>query len=126
MEHPEHFDPNRLFDLLIHRFGLDDDAALAHALHIDPYLIARIRYGQHELDPTVLIRVNETFDINMRELRRIMGDRRADCRLNDVLPHPVSRDKEVVHEKGDNAEREKLRRSIENDDAGIPNFVQWG
>ncbi|HYD95339.1 MAG TPA: hypothetical protein VEC01_08435 [Noviherbaspirillum sp.] len=120
---PDSYDPNRLFDVLIHRFQLDDDRALAHALHVDPALIARIRYGEQALDPSLLIRVNEIFDINMRELRRLMGDRRAEYRLSAVPPPAATPAGEPERRPGE--QRGRLRRTTENDDAGMPNFVQW-
>jgi hypothetical protein len=127
MEHltSEPFDPNRLFDTLLQMLDLENDEALSHALHVEPYLVKRVRERQHPLDPSLLIRINEVTGINMRELRQMMGDRRTEYRL-DAAPHPVAPPvKEVVerHEEGD--EREKLRRSFERDDTGLPNFVQW-
>ena len=122
---PELFDPNRLFDTLLQMLELDNDEALAHRLHVEPYLVKRVREGQHPLDPSLLIRINEATDINMRELRRMMGDRRNEYRL-DQAPQPVVPPvKEVVEKHEEGEEREKLRRSFERDDTGLPNFVQW-
>ncbi|RZI43757.1 hypothetical protein EGT07_08295 [Herbaspirillum sp. HC18] len=118
------YNPNRLFDVLLHKFQLDDDKALAHALNVEPYLIERIRFGEYMLDPSLLIRINEVFDINMRELRQLTGDRRAEYRLTDA-PHAPQPEKEAAHDPEDGEERGKLRRSHENDDGGMPNFVQW-
>lgn len=123
------FDANRLFDALLDRLQLENDEALAHALHVEPYLIRRIRDRQHALDPSLLIRINEVSGIDMRALRQIMGDRRAEYRLDAPPPHPVSAPKETEdrHEHGhdEHEEREKRRRSREDDDTGLPNFVQW-
>ena len=122
--HDDRFDPNRLFDVLRHRLGLEDDAALAHALHVEPYLIARIREKRAPLDPSLLIRINEATGINMRELRQMMGDRRAEYRLYDKPQTPPTPEREA-DKRDEGEERGKLRRSIESDDAGLPNFVQW-
>lgn len=127
MEHQpaELLDPNRLFDTLQQMLDLDNDEALSHKLHVEPYLIKRVRERTHPLDPSLLIRINEVTGINMRDLRQMMGDRRTEYRL-DAAPQSVAVPvKEVVekHDEGDN--RGKLRRSFERDDAGLPNFVQW-
>jgi len=121
----ELFDSNRLFDTLLEMFELENDEALSQKLHVEPYLIKRVREGQHPLDPSLLIRINEATDINMRQLRQMMGDRRNEYRL-DAGPRPaVAHVKEVVEKHDEGEEREKLRRSFERDDTGLPNFVQW-
>lgn len=120
----EQFDPNRLFDTLRQMLELENDEALSQMLHVEPYLLRRIRHQQSPLDPSLLIRINEATGINMRELRRMMGDRRTEYRI-DANPQmaPPHRDEAEKHDEGE--EREKLRRSLENDDTGLPNFVQW-
>lgn len=127
MEHhtSEPFDPNRLFDTLQQMLELDDDEALSHVLHVEPYLIKRVREHKHPLDPSLLIRINETTGINLRDLRLMMGDRRAEYRLDSTPPPAVTPVKEVVEKHDETEEREKLRRSFERDDTGLPNFVQW-
>lgn len=127
MEHhtAEPFDPNRLFDTLQQMLDLENDEALSHVLHVEPYLIKRVRERQHPLDPSLLIRINEATGINMRDLRQMMGDRRTEYRL-DAAPQPVVAPvKEVVEKHDEGEERGKLRRSFERDDTGLPNFVQW-
>jgi len=119
------FDPNRLFDTLQQMLDLESDEALAHALHVEPYVIKRIRERQHPLEPSLLIRINEATGINMRELRQMMGDRRTEYRLEAVPVPPVVPPREIVHKPEDGNERESLRRSRERDDTGLPNFVQW-
>lgn len=127
MEHHPHepFDPNRLFDTLLQMLDLENDEALSHALHVEPYLIKRIRERQHPLDPSLLIRINEVTGINMRELRQMMGDRRTEYRLDAPAQPIVPPVTEVVEKHDEGNDREKLRRSFERDDTGLPNFVQW-
>lgn len=119
------FDPNRLFDALLDQLELENDEALAHTLHVEPYLIKRIRDHQYSLDPSLLIRINEVSGINMRELRQIMGDRRTEYRLETHPSAPPVPQKEIVEKHGEGEERERIRRSLERDDTGLPNFVQW-
>jgi len=126
MEHhsADPFDPNRLFDTLLQMLGLENDEALSYALHVEPYLLKRVRARQHPLDPSLLIRINEVTGINMRELRQMMGDRRNEYRL-DAAPPVVMHTKEVVEKHDDLDDRGKIRRSYERDDTGLPNNVQW-
>ena len=119
------FDPNRLFDTLQQMLDLENDEALAGALHVEPYVIKRIRERRHPLDPSLLIRINEATGINMRELRQMMGDRRTEYRLEAVPVSPAVPPREIVDKHDDSDERESLRRSRESDDTGLPNFVQW-
>ena len=120
----DRFDPNRLFDTLLHQLDLENDEALSRTLHVESYLIKRIRQRQHPLDSSLLIRINEASGINMRELRHLMGDRRTEYRLetNPALATPAKNSPEK-HDESE--ERKKFRRLLENDDAGLPNFVQW-
>ena len=48
------------------------------------------------------------------------NDYRIDARPQAMLPPKDGAEK---HDEGE--DREKLRRSLENDDTGLPNFVQW-
>jgi hypothetical protein len=127
MEHHtmDPFDPNRMFDTLQQMLDLENDEALSHVLHVEPYLIKRVREHQHPLDPSLLIRINEATGINMRELRQMMGDRRTEYRLDTSPPPVVAPVKEVVEKHDEGEERGKRRRSFERDDSGLPNFVQW-
>ena len=111
----EAYNPNRLFDILLETFALEDDAALGRALHVGAHLIRRIRCGQMPVDALLLIRMNELSGIGVRELRRLMGDRRTECRATDVqvMPAPPV------------GERAAHRKPLEDNDAGLPNSVQW-
>jgi hypothetical protein len=118
-------DPNRLFDALLCRFRLEDDETLSHVLDVESYLIARIRQHHYPVESSLLIRINEVFGINVRELRQLMGDRRQQYRLH-TDPHGTGApEKETSERINEGAEREKFRRLMENDDAGMPSFVQW-
>ncbi|HEV2612994.1 MAG TPA: hypothetical protein VGU61_22230 [Noviherbaspirillum sp.] len=110
------YDPNMLFDVLLETFGLDNDEALGSVLHIGAPLIRRIRYGQVPVDPLLLLRINELSGISVRELRRLMGDRRADWRL------PQARAAVTVEEAPEVPSR---RKKPDAGDAGLPSSVQW-
>jgi len=119
------FDPNRLFDTLQQMLELENDEALAYALHVEPYVIKRIRERQHPLDPSLLIRINEATGINMRELRQMMGDRRTEYRLEAVPVPPVAPPREIGDKHDASDEKASPRHPRERDDTGLPNFVQW-
>lgn len=108
------FDPNRMFDILLRRLEMASDEALCAELHVAPFVIARIRSGQSPIPPSLLIRINELSGINVRELRRLMGDRRSEYRMGDFVPA-----RETAHASG------AYRRLMDGDDAGLPNSVQW-
>ncbi len=112
--HP--YNPNMLFDVLLATFGLDDDEALGSVLHIGAPLIRRIRCGQVPVDPLLLLRMNELSGISVRELRRLMGDRRAEWRL------PGTRVAVTADETPDAPPR---RKTPDAGDAGLPSSVQW-
>lgn len=112
--HP--YNPNMLFDVLLETFGLDSDEALGSVLQIGVPLIRRIRYGQAPVDPLLLLRMNELSGISVRELRRLMGDRRADWRL------PEARAAVTAEEASEATPR---RKKPEAGDAGLPSSVQW-
>lgn len=110
------YDPNRLFDILLHTMHLDSDEALCAALRVPPYLVSSIRRGEALIAPSLLIRINELSGINVRELRCWMGDRRSEYRLGEDS-------RRVAAPPADNGVRR--RYFVESDDAGLPNYVQW-
>jgi len=112
--HALRFDPNRMFDTLLRKLDMADDEALCAELHVAPFVIARIRSGQSPVPPSLLIRINELSGINVRELRRLMGDRRSEYRMGDFVPARESFHATAPH-----------KRLMDADDAGLPNSVQW-
>jgi hypothetical protein len=112
--HP--YNPNMLFDVLLETFGLENDEALGSVLHIGAPLIRRIRCGQAPVEPLLLLRMNELSGISVRELRRLMGDRRADWRLSQA------RTDVMTEEARDMPPR---RKTPDAGDAGLPSTVQW-
>lgn len=99
------YDPNRLLDRLLQRMELEDDEALCRVLDVGPPLLAMVRSRQLPVGPSLLIRITEVSGISIPELRKLMGDRRAQYRLTDL--------------------QAKRRRPAMDDEAGLPNCVQW-
>lgn len=65
-------DPNRLLDALRERKQLKNDAELCRALDVAPPLISKIRNRKLAISPALMIRMHDTFDMPINELRRLM------------------------------------------------------
>lgn len=70
----QQFDANPLFDAVIERLSLRNDAALCRKIETLPPVISKIRHGRLPLGPALLIRMHEVSGIPIREMRRLMGD----------------------------------------------------
>lgn len=77
------YDPNQLLDKLIELLHLKNDAALSRALEVAPPVISKIRHRRLPVGSSLLIRMHEISDLSIRELRELMGDRRARFRVSD-------------------------------------------
>jgi len=73
-------DPGALLDHLLKNLGLKNDAALARVLEVQPPVISKLRHCRLPVGATMLIRMHEVTDISIKELRALMGDRRAKFR----------------------------------------------
>ena len=76
------YDPNHLIDSLIKRLELRNDAALSRALGVEPPVISKIRHRRLAIGASILIRMHEASDIEIHELRAMMGDRRKKFRID--------------------------------------------
>ena len=79
------YDPNHLLDTLMRHFGIDNDGALARRLKIARDLLNKIRTGTVPVGASMLLWMQEASGIDVAELRRLMGDRRARYRLGISL-----------------------------------------
>ncbi|MCL1886564.1 MAG: hypothetical protein FWG01_01315 [Betaproteobacteria bacterium] len=77
------YDPNHLLDTLIQKLGIKNDAALSRALEVAPPVISKIRHNRLPVGASLLIRMHEVSEMSIRELRQLMGDRRAKFRISD-------------------------------------------
>lgn len=77
------YDPNHLLDTLIKRMTLKNDAALSRALEVAPPVISKIRHNRLPVGASLLIRMHEVSGLSIKELRELMGDRRAKFRISD-------------------------------------------
>jgi transcriptional regulator with XRE-family HTH domain len=76
------YDPNRLFDTLIDRLCLKNDAALCRKLDISQPVVSKIRNAMAPVGASMLLRMHETTGIDIAQLRELMGDRRSKYRLS--------------------------------------------
>jgi hypothetical protein len=95
---PEHalasqdsYNPSRLLDTLREKMQLKNDAALSRALEVAPPVISKIRHRALPVGASMLIRMHEVTELSIRELRDLMGDRRAKYRISDVQGKPKAR-----------------------------------
>jgi plasmid maintenance system antidote protein VapI len=65
-------DPNILLDAIIEKLNLKNDAALSRLLEVAPPVISKLRHGALPIGPTMLIRMHEISDMNIREMRALM------------------------------------------------------
>jgi hypothetical protein len=73
------YNPNRLLDTLIENLRLKNDAALS-------------RHHRLPVGASLLIRMHEVSDLSIRDLRYLMGDRRAKFRISDKQFKPKDKD----------------------------------
>ncbi len=77
---PATYDPARLLDALREKLKLDNDAKLAKALAIPPSSVSRMRHRKIPVYPAILIRMHEESGYSIRELQKLVGDRRRKSR----------------------------------------------
>ena len=77
----ETYDPSRLLEYLKSIMSLPTDAALAAQLGVQRAVLSRIRNRKTDFGAALLLRIHEMTDIPIKELRRIMGDRRGYFRM---------------------------------------------
>jgi hypothetical protein len=75
------YNPNHLLDVLIGKLQLKNDAALARTLEVAAPVISKIRHRRLPVGASLLIRMHEVTGLSIRDLRDLMGDRRAKYRL---------------------------------------------
>jgi len=77
-----YYDPNVLLNTLMARLGLANDGALSRKLKIARNVLGDIRAGRIQIGGSMLLWMQDATGISIAELRSLMGDRRAKCRLS--------------------------------------------
>lgn len=83
-----HYNPSRLLDTIIENLRLKNDAQLCRTLEVAPPVVSKIRHGRIPVGASMLIRMHEATGLSLRDLRYLMGDRRAKFRISDVQFKP--------------------------------------
>jgi plasmid maintenance system antidote protein VapI len=95
------YNPDNLLDSLIERLNLKNDAALSRALEVAPPVISKIRHRRLPVGASMLIRMHEVSNMDIRELRELMGDRRTKYRLSDAQGKPKPADGQTRDRQND-------------------------
>ncbi|MFZ6720614.1 hypothetical protein [Undibacterium sp. Ji49W] len=83
------YDPNHLFDTLIKRLHLKNDAALSRLLDVAPPVISKIRHHRLPIGASLMISMHEASGLSIKELRALMGDKRENFRITDLQLKPI-------------------------------------
>lgn len=78
------YDPGRLLNALRTRLRLRSDNGLARMLEVPGALIQKVRSSEIPVTTELLIRMEELSGWSSRQLRDLMGDRRAKFRFDQV------------------------------------------
>lgn len=77
------YDPDRLLNELIKKLRLRNDAALSRVLDVAPPVISKIRKRRLGIGASLLIRMHEAANIDIKDLRALMGDHREKFKIID-------------------------------------------
>ncbi len=64
---------NQFIDTLIEVMSLKNDAALSRVLEVAPPVISKIRHGQLDVGPTLLIGAHEESGLSIKQMKSILG-----------------------------------------------------
>lgn len=78
------YNPDHLLDTLREKLELRNDAGLSRALEVEPPVISKIRHRKLPVGASMLIRMHEVSNLSIKELRKLMGDRRDRFRMSAV------------------------------------------
>lgn len=76
------YNPHKLLNTIIARLGVTSDTALSRKLKVARSVIGDIRSGRVQVGGSMLLWMHEATGLSIDELRRLLGDRRAKCRLS--------------------------------------------
>jgi transcriptional regulator with XRE-family HTH domain len=68
------YNPDALLNHVMALLNLRTDAELAKALGVSPPALSKVRHRRMEVGASMLIRLHETTNLSIRELRNRMGD----------------------------------------------------
>jgi plasmid maintenance system antidote protein VapI len=62
-----------LFDALIAKFGLRNDADLAYSLEVDPCNVSRLRAGRRQIGHELVLRIHDVFGLAVADIKAALG-----------------------------------------------------
>ena len=62
----------KLLDTIKERYNIKNDAELSRKLDIPPPTISRIRHGVVNVSAETILRIHETFDMPVKEIRELL------------------------------------------------------
>jgi plasmid maintenance system antidote protein VapI len=65
--------PNRLFDFIIEKLGLKNDAALCRVLGVAPPVVSKIRHNKLPVTAGLMIKIHDVAGMSIREIRTFLG-----------------------------------------------------
>jgi plasmid maintenance system antidote protein VapI len=94
------YNPNHLLDTLLGKMQLKNDAALSRMLEVTPPMISKIRHHRLPVGASLLLRMHEVTGMSIRDLRKLMGDRRTRYRLSSTAWTPEERARYLAEREG--------------------------
>lgn len=67
------YSPEKLLDVLLDRFKLKNDAALARALQLPPTVVSKLRSKSSNLSAAVLLRLHDATGLSINDIRSLMN-----------------------------------------------------
>lgn len=62
----------KLLDTIKERYNVKNDAELSRKLDVAPPTISRIRHGVVSVSAEIILRIHETFDMPVKEIRELL------------------------------------------------------
>ena len=83
------YQPGKLLDGMQEKLGAKNDAELSRILKVAPPIISKIRHRRAPVSSSILLRMHEESNIEIRDLQAMMGDRRQKYRLSSAQGRPA-------------------------------------
>lgn len=84
------YQPGKLLDGMQEKLGAKNDAELSRMLHVAPPIISKIRHLRAPVSSSILLRMHEESQLEIRDLQEMMGDRRQKYRLSSAQGRPAA------------------------------------
>ena len=64
---------SQLFDYLLQKYNLKNDAALAREVGLAPPVISKVRSGDLIVSPATILAIHEKLGVDVAEIRKVMA-----------------------------------------------------